>query len=375
MSRDLIVFGEDWGRHPSSTQHIIRELAKDRDVIWVNSIGLRRPKISFSDLSRMAMKLGNLIAGRVKQKTVSKPERMTIVEPIAIPMPGNSVAARINRAVMGNKLRSVMRQRNMTSPVLWASLPTAVDLLGELGERAVVYYCGDEFGALAGVDHDPVLKCEKELADSADIVFAASKKLVDKFAREKTRLLPHGVDVELFSVPVKRADDMPDTGKVAGFYGSLSEWLDQDLIARCALQLPDWSFVFVGDERTELSRLKDIPNVHLLGPRAHNELPGYVQHWDVSLMPFIDNEQIRACNPLKLREYMAAGSPIVTTPFPALDEYKDLVTIATSADQFIDSILASDQENLLKRTQRRSAVQSERWSARAQEVRAQIDAL
>ena len=51
---DLVAFGEDWGRHPSSTQHLIKRIGVDRQVLWVNSIGLRRPQLTFADLNRVA---------------------------------------------------------------------------------------------------------------------------------------------------------------------------------------------------------------------------------------------------------------------------------------------------------------------------------
>jgi len=375
MNPGLIVFGEDWGRHPSSTQHLVRELAKDRDVIWVNSIGLRRPRFTLSDASRVAVKFGRMLGGKVKREIVSKPERMTIVEPTVIPLPGNPVAASINRRVLGRKLQSVMKQRNMTEPVLWTSLPTAVDLLGLCGEKAIVYYCGDEFGALAGVDHRPVLKCERKLADRADLILAASGILADKFGSPKTRLLPHGVDINLFSTPAERADDLPEADKIAGFYGSLSEWLDQELIAACANKFPNWSFVFIGEERTDVSQLRSLPNVHLLGPRSHDQLPRYVQHWNVSMMPFKDNEQIRACNPLKLREYLAAGRPVVATPFPALKAYGDLITLGSTADEFVRAIESASREHPSIAQLRKLSVQTESWSARAQNVSSHLSAL
>ncbi|POB69260.1 glycosyl transferase, partial [Vibrio vulnificus] len=54
---DMIVFAEDFGGLPSSTQHIVRQLAKRHRVLWVNSIGLRQPKWSLKDARRLMAKL------------------------------------------------------------------------------------------------------------------------------------------------------------------------------------------------------------------------------------------------------------------------------------------------------------------------------
>ncbi len=375
MTRDLIVFGEDWGRHPSSTQHLVRHLAEDRQVIWVNSIGMRRPRLSRADIGRAVNKLGNAIKRKPKAPPVSTPETISIINPVSIPLPGNRAAAAINRRVLGRKIRDTAEARGLRNPVLWTSLPTAIDLVGACGESGLVYYCGDDFGALAGVDHKPVMACEKRLAAAADTIFAASEPLAALFDDTKTIHLPHGAHVDLFARPAGRASDLPCDGPVAGFYGSLSEWLDQDLVAACASRLPGWHFVFIGDERTNLDRLKSLSNVRFLGPREHGELPSYVQHWDVSLLPFVDNAQIRACNPLKLREYLAAGRPIVATPFPALQAYANHIEQASKAETFADAIEASLADTPDNRRRRHEAVLADSWQSRADEVRARIDAL
>lgn len=375
MTRDLIVFGEDWGRHPSSTQHLIKRLAEDRKIIWVNSIGMRRPQLTAADFARAGNKVRSMFAKSIDAPAIPVPSNMTIIEPRVIPLPGNRVAAKINRQLLGKTLRDVMKKRGIVDPILWTSLPTAVEFLGLCQEKAVVYYCGDEFGALAGVDHQPVLKCEGRLSGAADLILAASEPLANKFEPMKTRLVPHGVDFALFSEPAKRAADLPVGRPVAGFYGSISEWLDQDLVVKCANLLPDWSFVFIGEERTDVSRIRNLPNAHLLGPRAHEDLPGYIQHWDASIMPFVDNEQIRNCNPLKLREYLAAGRPVVATPFPALQAYEDILYISDTADGMASALVNARDEAASVSDLRQYVIEPESWSARAGDVRSLLDAL
>jgi len=224
-------------------------------------------------------------------------------------------------------------------PILWLSLPTASDLVGKLGEQATVYYCGDDFSALAGVDHLTVSAREQELKEKADRIITASERLAERFPAPKTRLLPHGVDYRLFSTPSPRANDLPADGKpVAGFYGSISEWLDLDLLVAVIKRMPHWNFILIGQAVVDTSALKALENVYLMGPRPHHELPGYSQHWNTSLLPFKNNAQIQACNPLKLSEYLAAGKPVVSTPFPALKPYQDLISIADSIDSMIEAI-------------------------------------
>ncbi|PCI38070.1 MAG: glycosyl transferase [Rhodospirillaceae bacterium] len=373
MSTPLVVFGEDWGAHPSSTQHIIRCLMQERDVVWVNSIGLRRPKVSMSDIGRVFKKgFSALSSNKGVQATVTP---QAVVCPLVIPVPKNTLERNFNRISLGCKIRQALSKFPAERPILWTSLPTAVDFLGCSNERAVVYYCGDDFSGLAGVDHAQVTEAEQRLVERADLILAASKCLANKFPKSKTVHLPHGVDVDLFSSPSPRPADLPMDHPVAGFYGSISDWLDVELLGQVAKALPEWRFVFIGNIRTDVSSLMRRDNVRFLGPKPHHELPGYAQNWTVSLLPFRDNAQIRACNPLKLREYLSTGTPIVSTNFPALDNYRDLISVADEPIGFAQAI-----SNVLKHpdtshTKRFECVAKETWKNRAQAVSSLLSAL
>ncbi|MFO1161066.1 MAG: glycosyltransferase [Reyranellaceae bacterium] len=364
-STDLVVFGEDWGRHPSSTQHLVKRLAERRRVVWVNSIGLRRPRANLGDIRRVVDKLARRRAGGAA--TVTRPESLSIVPPLAVSWPGSRLAAWTNRRTLAWQVRRALDRRGMRRPILWTSLPTAATLVGALDERAVVYYCGDDFSALSGVDHTPVAALEQELVECADLIVAASPELAARFPASRTLLLPHGADIAHFGRPATIAEDLSRGRPVAGFYGSISDWLDVSLLAHTARGLPDWDFLLIGEVRTNVDALRGLPNVRLVGARDHGDLPAYVQHWQVSLLPFRDTPQIRACNPLKLREYLAAGTPIVSTPFPALRPYLDLVEVVPSAAGFVAAIRNAAADTR-RNVYRRSAVRDESWEQRATEL-------
>ncbi len=378
MRRGMVAFAEDWGGLPSSTQHLVGRLAAERDVIWVNSIGMRRPRFNGRDLTRIGAKIKGL-AGAAPSSAAApvraeRPERLTVVSPMAVSWPGSRVAGLFNRASLGRQIRGRMAAWGMAQPILWTSLPTVAPVVGALGERAVVYYCGDDFGALAGVDHGPVSVMERDLVARADLILAASETLAAKFPASRTVLVPHGVDFTLFTAPAPRAKDLPAGGPVAGFYGSIAEWIDIELLAQCATAMPDWTFVLIGDAKVDVSRLVALPNVRILGPRPHAALPSYAQHWDVSLLPFLDTPQIRACNPLKLREYLAAGAPVASIEFPALAPYADVVRATADPRRFVDMIrlAAGDAAD---HDRRRARVANESWDERAAAVQALLEAL
>ncbi|WP_343563409.1 glycosyltransferase [Kiloniella sp. b19] len=348
---EMIVFGEDWGGHPSSTQHLIKRLLPAHKIVWINSLGLRRPTLSLRDGKRVINKLHAMcspldaqVIREVQEQGASDVAPCQIIAPKSISWPGNPLASQFNRLSLKKQIDETIARHNFKRPILWTSLPSAVDALECYPDYPVVYYCGDDFNALAGVDHEPVARMEQRLALRADLIITASRDLFERFPSHKTILLEHGVDYQHFSTPVSRAPDLPDHPRIAGFYGSLHDWLDQDMIATTARDLPDWKFVFIGDKHCDTGKLDSLDNIEFLGPRAHSRLPSYVQHWQASLLPFLDTPQIRACNPLKLREYLSAGKPVISTDFPAARSCGDRVRLVRSAADLTTALKAMAAE-------------------------------
>ncbi|GAB7024010.1 glycosyltransferase [Salidesulfovibrio brasiliensis] len=363
---DFVVFAEDWGGHPSSTQHIVtRLIRRGHRVVWFNSIGLRNPRFTPRDIRRMGSKLAGAL--RRENGNGHTPENGTApleaISSVVIPKPDNRLFRSINRSVLSAKVRDALKRHGMDRPVLWITTPTAECVCDAAKFSSVLYYCCDDYGALPGVDPDFVRRLEQVLAGRADRVMVTHPLLARRFPPEKVFDLPHGVDCELFSNDCPRADDLPQ-GPVAGYYGSISSWLDITLLKRLATELPHWTLVLVGAVETDVSELEALENVRLLGPRPHALLPGYSRHWDVSLLPFVNNSQIEHCSPLKLREYLAAGRPVVSVGFPAVRDYADVVAIAEPGDA--EGFIRLVQEAGDGRDEaRRERVVGESWDSRA----------
>jgi len=106
-----------------------------------------------------------------------------------------------------------------------------------------------------------------------------------------------------------------------------------------------------------------------LGRRDYGSLPGYCKGFDVALLPFVMNELTIAANPLKLREYLAAGLPVVASPIPEVKKMGRLVRLATSPGEYLEQI-----EELLARGQRgprmvvSRAMDDESWDAKVEEL-------
>ena len=213
MTRDLIVFAEDWGSLPSSTQHLVNHLRKTRKVVWINSIGLRRPTFQWRDLKRIWQKLTTVNHLTKANDSVSGNADFHIINPRTLPAPRSPLERKIASSLLSAQLRPVIKKVGLESPILWTSLPTAVDMANELEVSALVYYCGDDFSALAGVDHSTVIEREIDLVNQADLIMTVSQKLMSRFPTDRTKLIPHGVDFKLFTTATQRATDLPNDGR------------------------------------------------------------------------------------------------------------------------------------------------------------------
>jgi glycosyltransferase involved in cell wall biosynthesis len=345
--RPLVVFGEDWGKHPSSTQHLIKELNNKRKVVWINSIGLRKPKLSWHDLLRVIKKISTFFSFKTNIDVPAEKRSIdfVVINPLVVPCANSWISIKFSRWMLARQLSKQLTALDIENPIVWCSLPTAVDYLALFTNSTCVYYCGDDFGSLAGVDHQVVTEKEVQLVRKVKYIFTASEALLDKFPKDKTITIPHGVNYALFNEKQgKRPADLPPGKSIVGFYGSISTWIDQELILHAAKMLPDWNFVFIGHIECNIDNLLKVSNIHFIGAKNHCDLPNYIQHWNVALLPFKDNKQIQMCNPLKLREYLASGTPIVSTHFNALDEYKSHVTITNNKKDICQAILLANAE-------------------------------
>ncbi|WP_064663290.1 glycosyltransferase [Pseudoalteromonas sp. MQS005] len=362
----FIVFAEDWGSHPSSTQHLFSELAKKQQVHWINSVGMRKPSVKLNDIKRIINKFKQLFQ-RSKSSKIATPKNMKVYKLPILPWHDNWLVRRYNRWVFS---RNIDANKTSEPIIYWLSVPTACYLFDKRATDSLIYYCGDDFSALAGVDPVLIAPFEQQLIKHADLIYVISELLKTKMPAEKTKLLTHGVSFDLFTSKVEKAAEISAINTpIIGFYGSINAWLDISLLMALADTRPQYQIVLVGDITTPISALLQFKNVTHISAVEHTRLVSFSAHWDVSILPFVDNEQIRACDPLKLKEYLAVGKPIVATDFAAVNHYHSHIFIAQSQNDFIEKIdqalsLSQAKLSLLHAVQKNIAKEHS-WPAKA----------
>ena len=276
MSTPIIAFAKDWHEDPTSNHHVLRELARTRRVLWLNSIATRKPQLASSrDLGKIGRKLREF--GRGAQNVEND---LWVATPLALPFPHSAVARAVNRQILRATIRALRLQLGIREFQLWTFLPNVADYVGSLGEQLAVYYCVDEWSMFGYLDRVQTVAAERELLAKVDAVFAINHALADakRAVNPRTFVSPHGVDHAAFARALDAATPIPaDLAALPpprlGFYGTLRDWVDFELLAHVARARPAWSIVLLGQVLCDVSAVRGLPNVHLLGQKPHVALP------------------------------------------------------------------------------------------------------
>jgi glycosyltransferase involved in cell wall biosynthesis len=369
--RDIICFSNDWDSDPLSKKHIMTRLAKSNRVLWINSIGLRKPTATTSDFKRVFSKLTEFAKGR-RQVTPS----IHVFSPIAIPFHSSALAQWVNRRVLTWSVRRVCRKLGFRDPITWTFVPSSADVAGSLGEKALIYHCVDEYAEFSGMDKEALLALERRLIARSDCVIVSSDILyaTKRTLNPHTHLVTHGVDVAHFRQACDPATPLPEDIRalpkpVIGFFGLIADWVDLDLIRFIADSKPNWNIVLIGKSTTDLAPIRGAPNVHVLGQLPYSSLPPYAKGFDVAILPFVVNDLTRAANPLKLREYLAAGLPVVASAIPEAEKLSAVLKIGRNQEDFLDQIqriIASGKTGPQMAISRQ--MDSESWDAKVEQM-------
>lgn len=372
----ILVFSDDWGRHPSSCQHLIRHLLDHRVVLWVNTIGMKPPRFDGYTVRRGLEKLREWTLG--VRHPVSRPSggpAPTVISPKMWPSFRRSWTRALNRRLMLRSLRAAMASLP-GPPIVVTTLPIVSDLVGAIPALRWVYYCVDDFSVWPGLDGDTIRAFELELLQKVDVVIAVSPTLQTRLASlgKHSELLTHGVDLEHWQGAMKR-DDSPspfvDGGQMPKpwvvFWGVIDRRMNVDYICRLSEQLKAGTILLVGPQDDPDPRLKQLALVRLLPALPYEQLPWLASQAGVLIMPYADLPVTRAMQPLKLKEYLATGKPVVVSDLPSTRLWDDCLDVATKAEDFAQVVcerlisgLPADQQEA-----RTARLAEESWAAKA----------
>ena len=241
--KNIVCFANDWQSDPTSKHQVMKILSRTNRVLWINSIGLRRPGATAQDASRIVSKLRKFLQGPVEME-----RDLYVLTPIAIPFHNLPGVSTVNAWLLSWYIRAQIKKLGMEPFQMWSFLPTTASLVKRLKAEKVVYYCVDEWSAFSFLNETLMRKMEESQIEQSDLVIASAEKLYTSkcHLNPHTYLVPHGVDSEHFAQSQCDATALPSELQglprpIIGFWGLIHEWIDLELIKQVAVRHPEWS--------------------------------------------------------------------------------------------------------------------------------------
>lgn len=322
-------------------QHVLSRAARHHPLIYFNE-----PKVGRPDIPVQLLRVAE--GHNFSAFDPLFPDRVEVVEAV--------------ESLYAELVRQHLTERGWLGAarplVGWFYTPMPVSLVDLLPFELVVYDMMDE---LANFNGAPEVLPEREarLFERADLVFAGSPALYDakKHRHPDMHLFPSGVE----SVHFSAGRDLPAPPEllnaprpVVGFYGVIDERLDVGLLRAAAELRPRWTWAMVGPVlKVDEASLPRRPNIIYTGMRRYEELPAYLNAFDVTMIPFAMNEATLYLRPTKTLEYMAAHKPVVSTPLrDVVEGYGSVVRVAATPEQFVSQVEAALGESAQARAER-----------------------
>ena len=368
--------GEDWWYHnrAHTDMQLMRRFSRRGTTVYVNSIMMRKHKIIGGSkfVEKLVRKVRSIFKG-LKKSNVG----FWVYSPFTLPVHHISWARSLNEAVLTYQIQRLMRKLRMSAPVVWVACPAACETAIKMSKARLVYQRTDRYEDDPNVDRDTILGYDRKLKANADVTVYVNRLLYDEEAAQckNALFMDHGVDYEMFAnveLDSEKPDDIAGIKKpIVGYFGALDgHKLDAGFLDEVAERLPDMSFVFIGKTSLDCTGLSARKNVWMLGQKIYEQIPHYGKCFDVAILPWKINKWTEAANPIKFKEYLALGKPVVCTPaFSELQLYLDVVYEAKSSEEFAECIqkaYAEDSAELVKKRRQRVAQNS--WDSKAEMV-------
>jgi len=319
----------------TNKQQLAVRLAEHAQVVYINSLGLRKPQINSKDFLRIVKKIKSMVFSPVK----SSVSNLRVIQPWLIPFHSNIVVRRLNGSILKTQIRRVLRKANLEKSILWSFSPLTYGI--EDLFDALVYHSVDLLHTIPGVNRESLLSDEKALLAKADRVIASSegvKSHLMKLGTSEVTLWENVADVKLFSSFAKS-----ERLKQAVYFGNLTDSKVDPLIlealARSGIQLLIAGPKGIdGTQGSWVGRLNGYPNTTVLESVSQREMAEICGLSKVGIIPYKCDEHTAGVFPLKLYEYLSSGLLVVSTPLESLrDRYIPNLRIVSSAD-FVDAV-------------------------------------
>ena len=380
----VVISSIDWSEIHQMPQQLATSLLEyGHRVLFIENTGVRAPRLG--DMARIGARVRNWLKGTRGFFDVQ--DNLTVFSPLFIPLPYSKFVLVINRLLLSSAIEKWMRINRFYNPILITFLPTplADSLIKDIDPALIIYYCANDMaGGSAGAA--PLRPYEDIFFAKSDAVFCNSNALIGKAEKfsKNTFLFPAGVDFAKFE-RARNNSDVPNdlaviSRPIVGYIGAISGVFDQALLVHVAMALPEVNFVLIGPSYVDTSELSACSNIILLGKRTHNEVPAYIKGFDVALIPYIKNSFTDSVYSCKLNEYLAMGTPVVTSDLREfkgyIEKYGNILQVAATKEVFVEKVReALAASNDVNRDIRIEASKANSWDKRFEGIYEVIEQL
>ncbi|RFZ84407.1 glycosyltransferase family 1 protein [Mucilaginibacter terrenus] len=250
------------------------------------------------------------------------------------------------KTILKSMFDGFMKNKDLSEYAFWYYTPMALDFSRKYSPDLIIFDCMDELSAFKFAPEE-LKNLEKEMLSKADVVFTGGHSLYEAKKNQHANIhaFPSSIEKEHFA-RAREITECPEdqahiSGPKLGFYGVIDERFDIELIRDIANARPEWQICLIGPVvKVDPETLPRNKNIHYLGPKSYQQLPEYLAHWDIALIPFMLNESTKFISPTKTPEYLAGGKPVISTPIKdVINPYgkNSLVHIANDAQGFIEA--------------------------------------
>lgn len=314
-------------------------------------------------------------------------DNIWVLSPIAIPVKQHwSLVKFINQGFLAYRVARFLKKVKVDKPLLWTYHPFVRQLIKRIEYTSLVYHCVDDLSTIPGIEAQAFNQAEQSLLGLADVVFVTSKNLLNKCLpyNKNTHYFSNVVDIAHFQQAYRISKTPVELESIQQprlvYHGVLSDFkLDFSLILKVAQRKKNWQFVFIGEEREGqfdpiVADLDNLENVHFLGYKPYVDLPHYLAHMSLGLLPSLVNEYTKSMFPMKYYEYLASGLRVVSTPIDFAQYTDNALMVGETVDAFIHAIEAQLDLGKLTLEASTEAVAQNTWSARLDKMLAIVEA-
>jgi teichuronic acid biosynthesis glycosyltransferase TuaH len=360
----------------TNKQQIAHRLSATHRVIYVNSLGLRKPKLNIYDFNRILGRLRSVALSFIRRGNVTDTNYLSVIQPLVLPFHNSRLARLINKALLTRQIAKILEVNKSSQNCLWTFTPTTYGI--ESLFQHTVYHSVDLLHTVPGIDPRQTLLDEKKLIHNASLLIASStgveKHLADVTSKP-IRLWENVADTKMFA----RHHSAVRKNQVV-YFGNLT---DVKMDIRLLVQVAEsgQQLIVVGPTGIDGTfssgalQLSSYSNVELRPAVSQEDMARICGVSKIGLIPYAINSHTAGIFPLKVYEYLSSGMTVVSTRLPSLLHVSHPRLRLVSGEEFANTVEHELINFTLSTASDNHVVSNNSWEHRLDQINHELNEL